>query len=601
MRITLASMLLAGLACFAQQRPAMPEGHPVRNETDRRGQLAGLADAIGGRGGQAAPVPRRNFIDEQIFGKMQRDRIPHAPLASDEEFFRRVHLDLTGRIGDAAELRKFAADQSADKRDKLIDSLLGSAAYKARWTYWFADLSMTAANRVGNEGKNLYYKWVYDQIHLNWPYNEMVKDLLTASASSNWYVGPASYLARWVVIGLQCEDEVHEDTSDELAIHSFKHFLGVDLSCVSCHDGAKHLEKISVWHTARKRSELWQAAAFFGNTRILRRTEIATTRDEYSIDDEGEGYDASARTVVRIPRNGKGKVEPVFPLTGEKPNLQRPLRSEFARLLTNHPQFARAAVNLFWAEMMGVGIVDPPFDFDLARQDPKSLPAGWDLQPTHPELLEELAADFRKHNYDLQHLLRTITQSSAYQLSARFPGEWKQSYANYFARRFVRRLTAEQIHDSLVFATNLHTVVPIRGNSEIRARYATETRSPEDLRQEYPGLKDMLFFLDSFGQTNREYSERTNDGDVTQAALLMNSPFVLNQVKHRPGSYLSGLLEARLEQEETIEKLFYRFLLRAPSPEELRMARQITAGGAAKSYEDLQWLLVNKVEFLFNY
>jgi hypothetical protein len=270
-------------------------------------------------------------------------------------------------------------------------------------------------------------------------------------------------------------------------------------------------------------------------------------------------------------------------------------------MLTGHPQFARAAVNLFWAEMFGAGIVDPPFDFDLARQDPNNLPPGWTLQPTHPELLNALAEDFRKHNYDLQHLLRTLAQSTAYQLSARFPGEWKQRYAEYFARRLVRRLTAEQIHDSLVFATNLHTIVPIRGNAEIRARYATETRSPEDLRQEYPGLKDMLFFLDSFGQTNREYSERTNDGDVTQAALLMNSPFVLNQIKARPGSYLHTLLESKPPQDDIIDKLFHRFLLRPPATDELKMARQVTAAATPAAYEDLQWLLVNKVEFLFNY
>lgn len=588
------------LPCVAQP---LPEGHPKLPATGQRQKLSALTASVrGDEPVKAAPVPRRNFIDEHIFGAMERDRIPHAPLATDEEFFRRIHLDLTGRIGDSADLEKFIASPDPAKRDKLIDQLTVSAAFKARWTYWFGDLAKTAANRVGNDGKNLFYKWVYDNIHLNRPYNEMVKDMLTANAASNWYVGPASYVARWVVVGLTCEDTVHEDTSDELAISAAKHFLGIDLNCVSCHDGARHLEKINLYLATRKREELWKTAAFFGGTRVLRRVEVATTQDEYSIDDEGPGYDTSARTVVRVPRNGKGKLEPAFMLNGATPIPGRPLRAEFARILTSHPQFARSTVNMFWAEMMGVGIVDPPLEFDLLRQNPKNPPpAPWTLQPSHPELLEALADDFRAHNYDFRHLFRTIAKSSAYQLSSRFPGEWKEPYSKYFARHFVRRLTAEQIHDSLVFATNLHNAIPIR-DTNLKVKYATELRSPEDLKQNFPGAKDLYFFLDSFGQTNREYSERTNDGDVTQAVLLLNSPFVRSQVQSRQGSYLQTLLAATDKTpEQRAESLFRRFLLRSPSPDERRMAMQVIARGDARAYEDLQWLLINKVEFLFNY
>ena len=587
-------------SAFAQQ---LPDGHPRLPDSSQRQKLSALTASVRGdaSAGPAIPIVRRNFIDEHIFGAMQRDHIPHASLASDEEFFRRIHLDLTGRIGNSLDLEKFVASPDPTKRDKLIDELTLSHAFKARWTYWFGDLAKTAANRVGNEGKNLFYKWIYDNIHLNRPYKDIVRDMLTANASSNWYTGPASYVARWVVIGLTCEDTVHEDTSDELAISSVKHFMGVDLSCVSCHDGANHLEKINLYLASRKREELWKTAAFFGGTRVLRRVEVDTSRDEYSIDDDGPGYDASARTVVRVPRNGKGKLEPAFVFNGATPSPTKPLRSEFARILTSHPQFDRSTVNMFWAEMMGVGIVDPPLEFDLLRQDPaKPPPAPWTLQPSNPELLDALAADFRAHNHDLRHLFRTIAKSSAYQLSSRFPGEWKDSYAKYFARRFVRRLTAEQIHDSLVFATNLQTKIPIRGTN-INVTYATELRSPEDLKQPFPGAKDLSFFLDSFGQTNREYSERTNEGDVTQAVLLLNSPFVRGQVRAAPGSYLDTLLSTPASPEQRIDKLFHRFLLRAPSPEERRLSLSVIAKGEPKAYEDLQWLLVNKVEFLFHY
>jgi Protein of unknown function (DUF1549)/Protein of unknown function (DUF1553) len=413
---------------WTQQPQSLPKDHPAVNAPGDRAKAARLTEQFSAS--QPAtmsvkPVARRNFIDEHIFGKMQRDNIPHAPLASDEEFFRRIHLDLTGRIASDDELRKFLASSDLDKRDKLIDAIIGSHPYRSKWAYWFGDLSMAAANRVGNEGKNLYYRYLYDNIQLNRPYNVMVTDMLTTSAVSNWYVGPASYLARWVVIGLTCEDTVHEDTSDELAIHTAKHFLGIDLQCVSCHDGRNHLEKINTYLTERKREELWKMAAFFGKTRILRRTEIATTQDEYSIDEQGPGYDSSARTVVRVPRKGKGVVEPQFILTGEKPDATKPLRSEYARMLTSHPQFARATVNMFWAEFMGAGIVDPIWEFDLNRLDGKSTPANWKVQPSHPELLEALAKDFMDNGYNLQRLFKLITKSSAYQLSSRFTGQWQ--------------------------------------------------------------------------------------------------------------------------------------------------------------------------------
>jgi hypothetical protein len=577
----------AATAALVWAQVQLPDSHPPVRTPDRRQNVSRLtAEVAGPAAAAAARVARKNFIDELIFGKMERDRVPNAPLASDAEFFRRVHLDLTGRLPGPAALRQFVASTDPEKRDKLIDRLVPSPAFLAKWTYWWGDLAMTNSNRIGTAGRNLFYNWIYDSLHYNRPYHELVEDLLTASALSNWYVGPASYLARWVIIGNTCADTVHEDTSDEIAIHAFRHFLGLNLQCISCHDGRGHLEKINTWMTERRRSELWQQAAFFGRTRVLRRVEIATDRDEYRIDDRGEGYDASARSVVRIPRNGKGLIEPVFLLTGERPDLSRPLRPQFARMLTSHPQFARATVNLFWTELMGVGMVDPPWEFDLARPN----------QATHPELLTALAQDFRDHHYDWQRLMKVITKSSAYQLSSKFPGEWKDAYARYYARKFVRRLTAEEIYDAIVQSTELYTDLPVRG-TDLRVRYATEMRSPEDFRP----FKNINFFLETFGQTNRDYSERTNDGAITQAILLMNGPFVREKIQPSPGSYLAKLFDLNLSDPDMIRRLYWKFLSRLPDPQELALARDLVAADRRRGFEDLQWLLVNKVEFLFNY
>lgn len=588
LRVLSVAPALAASLLLAQKPGMLPKDHPAIPSQGKLGEATRLTVSVGGQAARpASPVPRKNFIDEHIFAKMAKDGVPHAPLTDDHEFFRRVHIDLTGRLPEPAETEAFVQSKQPDKRDKTIDKLIQSPAFLAKWTYWFSDLAQVNSNRLGTDGRNLFYQYIHDFLHMDRPYDEVVSEMLTTRAASNYYVGPASYLVRWVVIGDNCEDEVHEDTSDEIAIWTAKHFLGINLQCISCHDGKRHLEKINTWLATRKRDELWKQAAFFGKTRILRRTEIATTRDEYSIDDKGKGYEAGGRSVVRIPRGGKGAVEPAFFLTGEKPRPGQPLREEFARMITSHPQFARATVNMFWAEMMSVGIVDPVDDFDFDR-----------AQASHPELLDALAKDFRENGHSIKRLFRLIAKSSAYQLSSKFPGEWKDSYARYYARKFVRRLTSEELHDAIVKTTNVYHEIPVP-NRGMTVKFATEARSPEDFRK----LRDVNFFLESFGQPNRDYSQRTNEGAISQAVLLMNSPLVKEKIRARPGSYLDSVLDSKpaLSDEQVVRNLFLRFLVREPNETEAAMGRKLIAADRRQGGEDLQWLLVNKLEFVFNY
>lgn len=591
---------------LAAQAPQLPKDHPPVAPVTNRSEASALTERL--RPSDAVPrapvVPRKNLIDEFIFSKMEKDGIPHAPLASDEEFFRRVHLDLTGRLPLDDQLRAFLESKDPDKRDKLVDQVASANPYKSRWTYFFADLYKAASNRIGGEARVVFTRWIHDNIHLDRSYATMVQEMLMSSAISTYYVAPANYVARWVITAVACDDEVHEDTADEVAINSARHFLGVDLSCVSCHDGAGHLEKINLYLSERKREETWKMGAFFGKTQVLRRTEVNTGKDEYSVFDDGPGYNPAARTVIRVPRWGKeGLLHPAYMFTGESPDPAKPPRPEFARMLTSDPQFARHTVNLLWSEMFGVGIVDPPFQWDLARIDPKNPPpAPWNLQPTHPELLEALAQYFRENNYSIGSVLKLMAKSSAYQLSSQFPGEWKASYAPYFARKFVRRLRAEELHDSIVNATGLFTDIPIKG-TDTKVRFAHEA-GPEDFKvRDNPNLQELHFFLEVFGQSNRESSERSNEGDITQAILLMNSPFVLRQIQAAEGSYLAKLLKEEWPEDEKINRLFERFLLRRPTAPELAQAKDVLKRGAGgtKGWENLQWLLINKVEFVHNF
>jgi len=142
---------------------------------------------------------------------------------------------------------------------------------------------------------------------------------------------------------------------------------------------------------------------------------------------------------TRFPRDGK-TYKPAFILTGEEPKPGEDPRKALARILPSHIQFSRAAVNLIWGRLMVAGFVEPYDGFDMARLDPKNPPTKpWTIQPTNPELLDALANDFRANKFSLHHLIKTIMKSNAYQLSTQFPGEWKDDYTPYYARRYARQ------------------------------------------------------------------------------------------------------------------------------------------------------------------
>ena len=562
-------------------------------------------------------VKRNNYIDDHVFGKIERDKIPHAGLAGDQEFLRRVHLDLTGRIPSSEVVREFLADESPDKRDKLIDSLIAPERYAFseedpfvdRWTYWFSDLFSNSGGDLGTPGRNIFYDYIRMSLRLNVPYNRFVEEMLTASALTNYFSGPANLLARFHVDDATGNQVAHEDSCDEMAIETSRIFLGLNLECVSCHDGAGHLEELNLWLSDVKREQVWQMAAFFGDLTVYR---PPPRRQEFTMIENGPGYDAEAypvpaavgydvkaESVVRMSR-WKADVSPTFLLSGEKPAQGENLRRAYARMVVTSPQFSKTIVNRIWAELMGVGIVDPPHDFDLARQDPSNPPpAPWTIQPSHPELLDALAKDLEAHEFDLRRLMKLITKSSAYQLSAYFDAEWKDEYARYFARRFVRRLSAEELFDAISIATSVFPSISINGtNTEVK--YVMQTRSPEDLGGDLAGVGR---FLGSFGQSNRSRGVKSLKGNIVQASLLLNSKIVKEKVKAEPGSRVHELLnqEPQLSNEEIVEELFLSVLSRRPSVEETKLAVNQIERYRTQGAEDVLWALLNKLDFVFHY
>ena len=606
----LVCVLLTALMLSAQEqgepREARPEVLSPEKFSETHGSLfdppksneaAELTDRLLGSEPGAEPglVERRNFIDDHIFGKMERDGVPHAPPASDIEFLRRVTLDLTGRIPAPTEVRAFLADDDPNKRDKLIDRVIDSEEYVEKWAYHFMDLFR--ANGKMGRGQNLFHFWMKQNLRADRPYDEVAYDIISASAKSNHVVAASNVMAREHIQGApQPKDGddlgmVHQlDTHDELAIHYAKIFMGLNLSCISCHDGQGHLEKVNVWLSTKSRTEFFQLAAFMGRSRYLMYFENGQPQSgEFLLDDGNPGYDTEGESMVRVARLG-GPDSPVFLLSGEEPQPGEEPREALGRMLTAHPQFARGTVNRFWAKLMGFGIVEPFDEFDLLRQDPDNVPEGWELQPSHPELLDRLAQSFRESDYSIKELMRTITKSSAYQLSARFQGEWNDSYAQYFARKFVRRLSAEELHDAIALATDRPGDFKFGDN---KVGLTMKLAGP-------PGGRDVRTFLRTFGQSDRNTPPREVPGSLLHPLALMQSTVVTDRVIAKEDSRLKNLLDS-YDNDRVVDEMFLGTLSRPPSSEEKVVALATLNTDRVTGAENLQWALINSVEFFFNY
>jgi Protein of unknown function (DUF1553)/Protein of unknown function (DUF1549) len=584
-------------------------------------------------------------IDDFILGQLKIHGIPPAPRTTDSEFLRRVSLDLTGRIPTPNEVVQFLSDPDPGKRSGKIAALLDTPQWADRWAMFFGDLyrntRVTAQVNRYVDGRDAFHVFLLDSLRQNKPYDQMVREILAATGAADGRTYPAEYAtyeqfqqvtndyegnpvkptaASYIVGGLTTGGPI-QDTYDALAAVTARDFLGIShMDCILCHDGKGHLDSLSVWGAATKRADGWGLASFFSKTTLTRPRRLPAApegqpplRPRYWIvaDNSRGTYRLNTTTgnrPARQPAAGSDTevADPVYPFGGGKPLAGEPYTQALGRLLTADKQFARAAVNYVWRQFFGRGIVEPPDQFDLARLDPASPPPDpWTIQPSHPELLEFLAAQFVEHRFDLKWLMSEIANSDAYQLSSRYDGVWSPSYETYFARHQVRRLTAEEIHDALVISGGLpaqYAVSPTIGAVSLAMQFPDVQMVPRVVRRDPTGLQAAApSFLDSFFRGDREETPRSGDGSILQALQLMNSPLVLARVDaHNPATALAQIV---LQADDVAVQLLYlRVLSRPPAPEELASGVETLRGGdRAAKVEDLMWSLYNKIDFIFNY
>jgi hypothetical protein len=558
--------------------------------------------------GDRAPTPRKNFIDEHIFGRMERDGVQPAPIADDRAFLRRVFLDLTGRLPSADQVRAFAYDTNPAKRDIIIDQLIGSPEYINKWTMFFGDLfkNNAAATNVVRyfQGRDAFYLYLRDALTRNKSYDLIAWELMIANGD-NWAEGATN----WTVGGTVPMGPA-QDTYDGQAVNTSQMFLGINaVDCLLCHDGARHLDSVNLWGSQQTRANLWGLSAFFARTRMTRQVVSQTPLyAKFIVFEAATGeYQLNTTTGNRSARSAQNRATtaaPRYPFTGKTMpgNVYR--RGALADMVVTDPQFARAIVNYIWEKLMVVAFVSPSNGFDLARLDPKNPPpAPWTLQPTNPELLEALAQWFRDNGHDLRRLMALIAKSNAYQLSSQYSGTWKPEYVPYYARKFARRLDAEEIHDAVVKAAGVLPTYSLDYNG------STYALPPVNWAMELPDTIEprsnggAAQFLNAFGRGNRDSAMRDSSGSPLQALTMMNNAFVMNRIhNNNNGSTVQQLLRQTTDPLGIIQGLYLATLNRFPEEGEITVAAAAMRRlGNQRGAESLQWALLNKLEFLYSY
>jgi hypothetical protein len=584
----------------AAQRTEMAESLELDRGFEMRGRQRRTAQSAAAS--RRAAESRSNFIDQRLFAKMAADNVQPAAPASDAEFLRRVTVDVTGRIPTPEAAEAFLSSSDPDKRAKLIDSLLDSDAYSDQLTLFFLNKFRVTRNHesISVPARNTFYEFVRGFVKADRPYNQFVRELLAANGEVDTQPG-TQFFARWMDVNGPIQDS-WDDITDKITTT----FMGFKTECVSCHNGRAHLEKINVWLSRRTRQQFWQTSAFLSRMYYIRWSDdpIGFRPRIILIDRDYGSYSGAVNpsNPGNRPARTSAVVEPQFVLNQARPKSEN-WRADLGEIITSDKQFARATVNHLWANFFGHGIVDPPEAWDFTRTDPSvTPPEGFPSQNSHPELLEDLADFFIRNNYQLKPLIRQMLASDAYQLSSRYEGEWQPVFVRYFAKFEPRRLSAESLYDSLVTATRTEQPMTIAGMANA-LQYANQLPDAAEPSTDFR----VVDFLNQAGRGNWTTIERSEEPTILGLLFSMNE----TQVVQRSLGTSSAAISSRnqvlridslpITDEEAIRKMYIATLTRWPSEAEMATVLRYRSGPRAQWLSDLQWALLNKLDFTFNY
>jgi hypothetical protein len=492
-----------------------------------------------------------HFIDKLVATKWQRLSLAPSPQCDDSTFVRRAFLDCIGRLPTLIEVRTFLADSTSDKRQRLVNNLLERDEYAEYWALKWADLLKVNSENLGAKNAQLFDGWLRDSFRDNMRYNEFVRRLITAQGST-YREQPTNFYKAFA-------------KPNDLTIAVSQIFLGIRLECAQCH------------HHPYER---WGQEDFYGLAAFFPRL----TRKKGA---EGEELlFASSRGDVKHPLTAEIVLPRVLDGQPLEIDITEDRRRHLAEWMTrpDNPYVARTLVNRVWAHFMGIGLVNP-ID-DMRDTNP----------PTNEELLDALARDFVDHDFDMKHLIRTITSANVYGLTS-LPNRWNIRDNDNFSRAYRKRLSAEVLLDAVCDAT----AVP-----ESFAGMPPGTRAVEVWNNRLPSG-----FLDIFGRPERKTvcdCERTMDTSLAQVLHLMNAPLVNDKIQS-PIGRADRLARSELSSSEIVEELYLATLSRLPTTTERKTALTAFSEKASSTdksdrrsaTEDILWALLNTAEFVLNH
>ncbi len=438
-------------------------------------------------------VPEYQFAGQTVVDQFTRKKwqelgIVPSDLCGDEQFIRRVSVDITGTLPRPEQVKAFLADTDPKKRDKLIDTLLDSPEYSYLFANKWADiLRVKRRGEVGRaQGTFAFHSWIRDAIATDKPYDQFVREILSATGDETQSPTTVWYHE------LQTPEQFVDDTAQV--------FLGLRMACAQCHHHP--YEKWS-------QDDYWGLAAFFGRI----------GRKNMQIPGGIQNQQAQRVAIFNRP-NGNvsnkrtGRPAKITPLDGTPMDISSDddPREKLVDWMADpkNPFFARAVANRYWAHFFGRGIVDPLDDMRVTNP------------PSNPELLDALAKELIDHKFSLKHLVKVIVGSRTYQLSA-VPNDFNKQDKQAYARFYPRRMSAEVLYDAVAQVTN--TPANFGGLPHDKFAPNRAIMLPDEAFSSY--------FLDVFGRPQRISAcecERVSEANLAQALHLLNSQEVQDKL-----------------------------------------------------------------------
>jgi hypothetical protein len=472
--------------------------------------------------------------DELVAAKWERMKIQPSGVCNDSDFLRRVYLDLTGLPPSVDELKAFLADTTPmrEKRDAVVDRLIGSPDFVEYWTNKWADKLQVNSKFLGAEGAVDFRKWIRDQVDKNVPYDVFVREILTATGS-NKDNPAASY---WKI--LREPGEAMENTTQL--------FLATRFNCNKCHDHPfEHWTQDQYYHLGSYFTQVNLTADPASGKRVIVGSAVENAHPLFEVVKDGK-----IGEMIHLRTNKVAA--PIFPYPAKPAETVNPStesrRQELAEWLTSadNRYFASSYVNRLWGYLTGVGIIEPIDDTRAGNP------------PTNPELLDYLSKEFIEHKFDVRYIIQLICKSRTYQLSIA-ANRWNEDDKTNYSHASARRLAAEVLYDSVLKVTGSATRLPGGQSAMVLPDSALDLPSG---------------FLANLGRPARESAcecERNNDLRLGSVMALLSGPAVADAIGN-PKSALAKLAIDQPDDSKLINDIFERVLSRSASDAEIKKA-----------------------------